>query len=839
MAENPDQWGGNGSIETFSQGNVSKRTVRSNLTKGQLWGIDPIPTQEVEGYEPLWEGPQNAPLRPEPLWDSGNGSAPVPTSAIWENAPDRDEPLWDSGGNAWRPLNQIAVPNSETTIPRNDSHCAYLRENQQRLQAELLEAEKTNNGDRIDGLTGQLESINASLAADCGGGQGSTNGGAASSDPGEGPQSGPYIWKQEGGAGGGSSHRSLMGANLDIVQALDLVEFQRDGTAPLGKGPGSEMRNATAYIRRWKRANTSQQSQVSPDNVSDVVDLGNADTVNAIVANSWTQPALLNGSSIANFNAEAYDFDTVFSAGSQTNTFNTSEIWNSDVINNNITGQDWSKLSQEVPTNAFIESSSSPTAGAPATPTPVSTDQTNPAPGKVISANPGGGGNNGFLSRLTRNLLNIASPSPIYSGAFTDQKAKTSTLQEGVWQFLFNPSELQLRAGPEYAKAQVWGVSDKANSGQPRHWTNNRNPELKFNKVLLNGYVFGRQVEELEQGLFDLFMSRDGGGQDGPDVLEFVWGKRVFGPCIIKDIEVTEKAWDNGLVVNAEVSFTLEQIPEWTINDGAVSVYNPSQLPLSNAQSLLSSAAGTVGAGTTSPGGAGAPSPDGGGGGGSPDQKDGGSNQGELSQLTAEEKSFYRKCQNAQNVAENFAKISEKIKPSVNPFSSNFTTSKQEIRAAMTKYINLYNSMKSKWGREFTSKITNSQAEPKALKQSVEIGLDRFKNLPETRGTNELSQVALFVSNAANSGSVAMKKISDGPRCQSIRKKADDITKKQSAQFKEQIKKQKKCNALRAGSPCSSKESPNASPGSRSQTCAGTKIICGRDGFWKNAANYK
>lgn len=507
----------------------------------------------------------------------------------------------------------MAVSTSQTTSneeSKNASYCAYLREQQQRVQAELLEAEKTDNGDRIDGLTGQLESINASLSRDCGGGEGSTNGGAASSDPGEGPQSGPYIWKQESNAGGGSSHRSLMGANLDIVQALDLVEFQRDGTAPMGKGPGSEMRNATAYIRRWKRSNTSQQSQVSPDNVSDVVDLGNADTVNAIIANSWTQP------SVANFNTEAYDFDTAFSAGSQTNTFNTTEIWNSDVINNNITGQDWSKLSQEVPTNAFIESNSSPTVSAPITPSPVSTAQTNPAPGKVISANPGGGGNNGFLSRLTRNLLNIASPSPIYSGAFTDQKSKTSTLQEGVWQFLFNPSELQLRAGPEYAKAQVWGVSDKANSGQPRHWTNNKNPELKFNKVLLNGYVFGRQVEELEQGLFDLFMSRDGGGQDGPDVLEFVWGKRVFGPCIIRDIEVTEKAWDNGMVVNAEVSFTLEQIPEWTINDGAVSVYNPSQLPLSQQTP-------NIGVGTTTPNaGAGTTSPESenGGGGGNPDQ---------------------------------------------------------------------------------------------------------------------------------------------------------------------------------------------------------------------------
>jgi hypothetical protein len=589
----------------------------------------------------------------------------------------------------------VAVSTSQTTSneeSKNASYCAYLREQRELTQSTLEATEqRLNNGEDVYEIyetnEESLASIDASLAADCGGGQGSTNGGGASSDPGEGPQSGPYIWKQESSSGGGSSHRSLMGANLDIVQALDLVEFQRDGTAPLGKGPGSEMRNATAYIRRWKRSNTSQQSQVSPDNVSDVVDLGNADTINAIVANSWTQPSLLNGPALPNFSAGAYDFDTI---ESQTNTFNTAEIWNSDVINNNITGQDWSKLSQEVPTNAFIESNSSPTAGAPTTPTPVSTAQTNPAPGKVISANPGGGGNNGFLSRLTRNLLNIASPSPIYSGAFTDQKAKTSTLQEGVWQFLFNPSELQLRAGPEYAKAQVWGVSDKANSGQPRHWTNNRNPELKFNKVLLNGYVFGRQVEELEQGLFDLFMSRDGGGQDGPDVLEFVWGKRVFGPCIIKDIEVTEKAWDNGLVVNAEVSFTLEQIPEWTINDGAVSVYNPSQLPLSQQTPNIGVGTTTpnVGAGTTSPGGR-----DGGSnGGGSPDQKGKEENPPEAPAPANELNK--NQCKALEKTRDNFRKLA--VSPEVQPAKIlgviNTEPERDRLVKAFNKFQTIYKS---------------------------------------------------------------------------------------------------------------------------------------------------
>jgi hypothetical protein len=50
---------------------------------------------------------------------------------------------------------------------------------------------------------------------------------------------------------------------------------------------------------------------------------------------------------------------------------------------------------------------------------------------------------------------------------------------------------------------------------------------------------------------------------------------------VIKNINVKEKMWDEGEVVNAELSFTLEQIPEWTINDGAyVDVARPGRRPL-------------------------------------------------------------------------------------------------------------------------------------------------------------------------------------------------------------------------------------------------------------------
>jgi hypothetical protein len=155
-------------------------------------------------------------------------------------------------------------------------------------------------------------------------------------------------------------------------------------------------------------------------------------------------------------------------------------------------------------------------------------------------------------------------------------------------------------------------VSDKGNSGQPLHWSHNTNAQLKFNSVLLNGYVFGRKVEALEQGLVELFMARDGQGQHGPYILEFVWGKRVFGPCVIKNVNIKEKMWDEGEVVNAELSFTLEQVPEWTINDGFVDVARPGRLavegdPTKTSTSTTTTPTTTTGQDKPNPGGGGSP----------------------------------------------------------------------------------------------------------------------------------------------------------------------------------------------------------------------------------------
>jgi hypothetical protein len=183
--------------------------------------------------------------------------------------------------------------------------------------------------------------------------------------------------------------------------------------------------------------------------------------------------------------------------------------------------------------------------------------QSSPKSGKTVSANPSGTVNTAGVTVL---------PPPT----------------DAVWMFLFNPEELQLSSGPDYNRAETWGVSDSENSGQPLSWRSNRNKKLSFGKVLLHGYTFGKRVDTLEAGLQQLFMAREGEGSDGPPVLEFVWGKRFFGPCVIQNIQVREKAWDKGILVNAEVSFELEQVPEWTINDGEVDVLRPGRQPTVN-----------------------------------------------------------------------------------------------------------------------------------------------------------------------------------------------------------------------------------------------------------------
>lgn len=277
-------------------------------------------------------------------------------------------------------------------------------------------------------------------------------------------------------------------------------------------GTACAMSEAIAYIRYWSRKGTGQKQPVSQEPQNDKP--------------TDEQKALQDEINQKYLNSVDESFANP--------TFGTEEITGSET-----------RVIAKVPENTAYQS-------RPRQPVPtrVSVPATVPQPvsGKTYSANPSG----------------TLATTPFVIPA------------EAVWTFLFNPEELQLSSGPDFNRAETWGVSDPVNSGQPLSWRSNKNRKLTFGKVLLHGYSFGKRVDSLERGLQELFTARDGeNGADGPPVLEFVWGKRVFGPCVIQNIQVREKAWDNGLLVNAEVSFELEQVPEWTINDGFVDVLRP------------------------------------------------------------------------------------------------------------------------------------------------------------------------------------------------------------------------------------------------------------------------
>jgi hypothetical protein len=439
-----------------------------------------------------------------------------------------------------------------------------------------------------------------------------------------------------GGGGGAGGPKSFFGGNFDVYSRLESIGFD--------KRPGGDasMRGGVAYIRIWRRGGMAASSQTTVA-FSDVPSIDFQTALRTDLSSLFGPNQLTLGEDFASGFAGQSLSNTPFPTtpnlpitqsllnrqkdlGKQTPGASPGTgLAAANIFGNQIVAQTPFtpfSLQNRFRPSPFLQS---PSVFGSSAFVPTS------ALGNVVSANPNGLVSTlsgialssllrpaGFRQSYPSYLMGPRRPSPPYLGQAQAPKNSSSGGLQGemMWQFLFNPSELELDAGPEFKSAETWAVSDKANSGQPLHWSHNKNAQLKFNSVLLNGFVFGRKVEELEQGLIELFMARDGVGQHGPHVLEFVWGKRTFGPCVIKSIVVKEKMWDEGEVVNAELSFTLEQVPEWTINDGAyVDIARPGRQPLQ--EDVGRPVSGAQGA-TEAAAGAPSPAP---GGGSSSDQK--------------------------------------------------------------------------------------------------------------------------------------------------------------------------------------------------------------------------
>lgn len=358
-----------------------------------------------------------------------------------------------------------------------------------------------------------------------------------------------------------SDHRSILGANLAILQTLASIEF----------APGNDggMYKTTAYIELWSRGGDKKtQQEVQADGGVETpityADLGILDEAR---------------------DDEEEDFFDASTVPSTAAPERVEKLFGDSSTVPSTAATDANKAKQEAlkegtPTTAPTGDTPNTTTGTPVDP------KAKPAPTKGVAgpikpANPGGGiggffrkalgggGKIGYGGNLTQTVNGSGR-----IGDFCTEKP------QGVWQFLFNPEEIDWEGGPEYDEAQTWGVMGKTNSGKPLFWKNMKNERLTFSKVLLNGYVFGKQVGSLEEGLKDLFYREEGDNPAGPPVLNLIWGERTFGPCVIQDVRVKEKNWDNGILVNAEVSFSLVKIPEWIVNDGYVDVARPSAQPV-------------------------------------------------------------------------------------------------------------------------------------------------------------------------------------------------------------------------------------------------------------------
>lgn len=584
--------------------------------------------------------------------------------------------------------------------------------------------------------------------------------------------------------------RSFLGGNIDVYSALDKVEFQG------GLGDFS-LRGNIAYIRLWKRGGSAQQSAASVAPVQPPSSDSLEDLEDALEAAIGNRDNIANGFDPA---TGEYGFDPY--EGEADNPIEVAES-RIQIAERLLSEARQEAVSAQTPTSSATPSATV-AAAPPASPTKAPTQA---SMGAVKSANP-----NGFLNtaaKVGKALFGLPQGKPEYSGqaAGGGSGASSAPVGEMMWQFLFNPSELELEVGPEFKDAETWGVSDKGNSGKPLHWSHNKNAQLKFNSVLLNGYVFGRKVEVLEQGLIELFMARDGEGQHGPHVLEFVWGKRVFGPCVIKNVNIKEKMWDEGEVVNAEVSFTLEQVPEWTINDGFVDVARPGRQQL--VTNPVPGAAGTTTPVTAPP--AAAP-----GGGNQPDQKP-------PAQNGIIPTALYEKCQKAGVYAEQFYAIQVKAG------RSGAGGSKPYVINLRGQYNSLYNRARAELGSELTSRSNYPNADSRKLivATDISIAVEDAKTGLNAITLNYNSAMSM-VENAADSSRRASKAFSDSPTCKAERNKVDQNTKNQQAA---QI-----CKNKQAGASCSSSGVP---PGGRIKTCSGIELICGTDGYLKNASTYR
>jgi hypothetical protein len=246
-------------------------------------------------------------------------------------------------------------------------------------------------------------------------------------------------------------------------------------------------------------------------------------------------------------------------------------------------------------------------------------------------------------------------------------------------------------------------------------------------------------------------------------------------------------------VVNAELSFTLEQVPEWTINDGFVDVARPGRLAVEGDPTKTSASTAT----TPTTTGQDKPNP---GGGGQPSQKP-------PSQAGLTSSELYRKCQRAGVYAEQFWQIES---------DGRLRYARDGTISVRTSYSALYPQAVNELGSSFTSLIKEPLTNPTLLYKSTELAIDA-EDKKAISLFKDYSKAGNFVKRAANSARLAAKGFSDSAQCKAERARVTKVT--------EQQKQQAVCNSKRLGSSCAQAK---VREGQTVNTCSGITLICAK-----------
>jgi Contractile injection system tube protein len=128
--------------------------------------------------------------------------------------------------------------------------------------------------------------------------------------------------------------------------------------------------------------------------------------------------------------------------------------------------------------------------------------------------------------------------------------------QQPVFTFLVNPQSLKWRRKAIYSDAVTAATSIPA---QQYYYTTGR--ELQIEGVLMETWYLRRSLRPLLEQLQFLLVPDIPNQSLSPKVLTFCWGAQTFTPCVLTDLDWTEKSWLNGEPATVELSMTLLEIP--------------------------------------------------------------------------------------------------------------------------------------------------------------------------------------------------------------------------------------------------------------------------------------